>query len=165
MTLEQQLAREEREHHRVAHAPVRVTQVRAKEALALEPDLLGNTLRRQVVRVGDELNTWQLELLERMSREESQCTSADAPATPRRSNPVTDARAVAAPAKPEADRTHHDPFERDRERVILGGRVSADERQGIGLGVRRGDQRCPVRDLRVVACFHERLHVVFPPRP
>ena len=38
--------------------------MRAKNALSPKPDLLGNTLRRDVVGVGDELEPLELELVE-----------------------------------------------------------------------------------------------------
>ena len=41
-----------------------MSQVRAKDALSPEPDLLGNTLRRDVVGIGDEVEPLKLELAE-----------------------------------------------------------------------------------------------------
>ena len=38
-----------------------------QDALSLEPDLLGDALGRDVVGIGDELDTRQLEFLERVS--------------------------------------------------------------------------------------------------
>jgi hypothetical protein len=76
-----------------------MTEMRAKDAFPLEADLLSHALRGEVFGIGYELDTRQLELLERVSREESQRASTDAPATRGRSNPVPDARAVAARAQ------------------------------------------------------------------
>jgi hypothetical protein len=42
-----------------------VSQVTAKHALSLESDLLGNTLRRDVVGIGDEVEPLKLEVVER----------------------------------------------------------------------------------------------------
>ncbi len=52
-------------------------EVRAEHALAPEPDLLGDALRRDVVRIGDEIDALQLEIVERLAREESQRPRAD----------------------------------------------------------------------------------------
>jgi hypothetical protein len=41
-----------------------VSQVRAKDALSPEPDLLGDTLRRDVVGIRDEVEPLKLELVQ-----------------------------------------------------------------------------------------------------
>ena len=41
-----------------------MSQVRAKDPLSPEPDLLGNTLRRDVVGIGDEVEPLKLKLVE-----------------------------------------------------------------------------------------------------
>ena len=41
--------------------------MRTEEAFALEPDLLGDSLRSEVVGIGDEIDALKLELLERVA--------------------------------------------------------------------------------------------------
>jgi hypothetical protein len=48
-----------------------MSEMGAKDAFALEPDSLGNTLRRDVVRIGDEIDPLDLEIVERMPGEKS----------------------------------------------------------------------------------------------
>ena len=58
--------------------------MRAKDAFALEPDLLGDALGRDVVRIGDEIETLELEVVERVTREQAQRSRADSPTARRR---------------------------------------------------------------------------------
>ena len=52
----------------------------AQHAFALESDLLGDPLGRDVVGIGDQIEALKVELLERVAREKPQRTSAHAPA-------------------------------------------------------------------------------------
>ena len=52
--------------------------MRTQHAFALESDLLGDALRRAVLRIGHELDALELELLERVPREQSKGARAGA---------------------------------------------------------------------------------------
>ena len=66
---------------RVANAAVRVPEVRAQDAFALEADLLGDALRRDVVRIGHQIDPLELELVEPMPSEQPTARGADASPT------------------------------------------------------------------------------------
>ena len=139
--------------------------MRPKHALALEPDLLGDALRRDVVCVSGELNTRQLQLLERVSRQETYRPSANALAPRGRRDPVANAPAKAARAQAEPDSPDDTPVQLDRERLVIRSHFTADESARVlgGVWVRnRGD---PARDLGIVAPGDHRIDVFLGPRP
>ena len=54
-----------------------MTEVRAQHALALKSDLLGHALRGGVVGIGDQVDTLQLEILQRVARKQPDSARAN----------------------------------------------------------------------------------------
>ena len=87
-----------------SRTPVRVAEVRAEDALALEADLLRAALRGDVVRVGDQLEPLELELVEAPAREQPERSGAQAPPSCGRCDPVADPTTVAVRVHAHPDR-------------------------------------------------------------
>ncbi len=104
--------------------------MRAQHALALEADLLGDALGRDVVRIGDEIDALQLELVERVTREEPKRARADAPVrAPRRRSSSRYVRGSRCELRPMPDAADDDAVDaRWPELRWSGDDLAADER-------------------------------------
>ena len=136
--------------------PSRVPQVRTEDALAPEPDLLGDALRGHVVGIGEQLDPLELELLERVAREQPQRARARSPA-----------RETMQPSSTRASRDSRARLRRcpippttcpssSIARRCSAAHLATDERKRILLRVRMRNRRDPVRDLGVVAAGDDR---------
>ncbi len=113
-----------------------MAKVRSEHALSPKPHLLRNTLRSRVVRIGDELEPLELELLESPPGEKPQRAAAHTSSASPGDDPVADVAAV-----PERVDAHVDGAEqrtclhvRDCERMTAGIARQALAHVGIGVG-------------------------------
>src|SRR4026208_30859 len=140
-------------------------QMRPHDALALAPDLLGDTLRSEVLGVGDQVETLEAEIVERPACQRAERDRADAlPARPG-GDPVPDRPPVALRVDAHPDRSDDRVVDGDRERVVgCPWNLAAHEAERTFLGVRRGTDRNPARYLGVVAGAYEHGDVLLGPR-
>jgi len=141
-----------------------MAQVRAEHTFTLEADFLGDSLRRHVVGICDEIESLQVKLFQPMAGKEAERSGTDTVPTSRGGHPVSDAPAVVDRIDLHADSSNHSASERNRKRVLHGPHVAANECQGVCFCVRRGNDRDPPLDLRVVALGDERRNIGFRPR-
>jgi hypothetical protein len=141
-----------------------VPQVRAKDALSPESDLLGNTLRRDVVGICDEVEPLKLELVEGETYEQTQGTCTRAlPACVRR-DPVSDRAAVTLIVDSEPDAADDCGSDRHRKTLLVRCDLTSYERKRIRVRIWRRNRRDPPRHLRVVAAGNNGIDVVLGPR-
>ena len=139
-------------------------QVGTKDALALETDLFGNTLRGDVVGIGDEVDALKPKVVEPVPGEKAKSPCADALLARRCGDPVPDAPAVVVRVQAHADPAHNASVELDGERLVVRQHLPTDERERVRLRVRRRDGGDPPRDVRVIAASYDRVDVVLRPR-
>src|SRR4029453_7223803 len=102
-------------------------EMRAQNTFTVEADFLRDTLGCHVVRVGDELEALELDLVEPPSGKQPESPRADPLATRLARDPVPDPSSVVHRVHRHADCTGEDVVADDCERVLVRRHLLADE--------------------------------------
>lgn len=139
--------------------------MRAQYAFTLESDLLRNALRGVVVRICDQLEPLEPEVLERVSAEKAKGSSRQTAPASLRSAPVTDVTVAQGVVRCEADRTNDASVLGYCELPVPDPRdLTAHKGTRVLLRIRAGDVRDPMLNLTVVAGVDDGRNVIEGPR-